>query len=140
MSAADCVFCGIVAGNRPAETVGENERALAFMDVNPAADGHALVVSKAHAQDIWDLDPQDGAAVWLLTQQVADAIRAGLAPDGLTLFQANAKAGWQDVFHFHLHLVPRWVDDGLVRPWRSSAARREGISATANRIRRAKGT
>ncbi|HJU57151.1 MAG TPA: HIT family protein [Actinomycetota bacterium] len=135
MSPSDCVFCDIVAGHKPAEVVAETERALAFMDINPATDGHSLVISKAHANDIWDLEADDGAAVWSLTLEVADAIRAALRPDGLTLFQANAKAGWQDVFHFHLHLVPRWVDDGLVKPWRSGTSRRAGIEAAAARIR-----
>ena len=133
-----CIFCAIVAGTQPAEVVRENQRALAFMDINPATDGHTLVVSKAHARDLWDLEPEDGGAVWALTQEVAEAIRAGLAPDGLTLFQANAIAGWQDVFHFHLHLVPRWADDDLVKPWRPDASRRDGIeAAAAARIRAA---
>jgi histidine triad (HIT) family protein len=137
VSPPDCVFCGIVARHEPAEIVAETERALAFMDINPATDGHTLVISKAHAKDIWDLEAEDGAAIWSLAQEVADAIRAALRPDGLTLFQANAEAGWQDVFHFHLHLVPRWVDDGLVRPWRSGAFRRAGVEAAAARIRAA---
>jgi histidine triad (HIT) family protein len=133
----DCAFCAIVAGSAPAEVVGENERALAFMDINPATDGHTLVVSKAHAEDIWDLEPEAGGEVWALAREIADAMRAGLEPDGLTLFQANAKAGWQDVFHFHLHLVPRWVGDDLVKPWRPSGSRREGIGDAAERIRAA---
>ena len=137
MSPADCVFCGIVAGNEPAEVVAENERALAFMDINPATDGHTLVISKGHAEDIWDLGPEDGTAVWSLAREVAHAIRIGQQPEGLTLFQANAKAGWQDVFHFHLHLVPRWADDDLVKPWRPSTVRRGGIGAAAERIRAA---
>ena len=136
-TATDCVFCGIVAGDQPAEIVGENDRALAIMDINPATDGHTLVVSKRHARDIWDLDQEVGAAVWLLTQEVADAIRRGRRPEGLTLFQANAKAGWQDVLHFHVHLVPRWLDDDLVKPWRASASRRAGVAAAAARIRAA---
>ena len=137
MSPPDCVFCGIVAGNEPAEVVAEDERALAFMDSNPATDGHTLVLSKRHAEDIWDLEPEDGSAVWSLAKDVAEAIRTGLRPEGLTLFQANAKAGWQEVFHFHLHLVPRWMGDGLVRPWRSGTSKRDGIEAAATGIRAA---
>jgi histidine triad (HIT) family protein len=137
VSDGDCIFCSIVAGNVPAEVVGENERALAFMDINPANDGHTLVISKAHADDLWDLDEADGRAVWDLTQATANAIRAGLAPDGLTLFQANRKAGWQDVFHFHLHLVPRWEGDDLVKPWRPGDEKRAGVAAAAAKIRSA---
>jgi histidine triad (HIT) family protein len=130
-----CIFCSIVAGDVPSEVVGENERALAFMDINPANDGHTLVISKAHADDLWDLDEEDGRAVWELTQATANAIRAGLAPEGLTLFQANRKAGWQDVFHFHLHLVPRWEGDDLVKPWRPGEAKRAGVADAAAKIR-----
>ena len=137
MTSPDCVFCGIVAGDQPAEIVGDSERALAFMDINPATDGHTLVISKGHTRDIWDLEPEDGSAVWSLARVLAHAIRAALEPDGLTLFQANARAGWQDVFHFHLHLVPRWMDDGLIRPWRPEASVRGGIEAAAARIRAA---
>jgi histidine triad (HIT) family protein len=131
----DCVFCRIVAGDAPSEIVAQNERALAVMDINPATDGHTLVISKAHATDIWELERVDGEAVWLLTADVAEAIRDTLHPDGLTLFQANRKAGWQDVFHFHLHLVPRWSNDDLAKPWQSSSARRDGIGEAAAKIR-----
>jgi len=131
----ECIFCQIVAGDAPSEAVAENDRALAIMDINPATDGHTLVISKAHAEDIWDLGAEDGAAVWSLASDVARGIRDGLEPDGLTLFQANRKAGWQDVFHFHLHLVPRWTNDDLVKPWEPSSARRDRIGDAAARIR-----
>jgi histidine triad (HIT) family protein len=130
-----CIFCSIVAGTAPSERVAESERALAVMDINPAADGHTLVITKAHAVDIWDLTPSDGSAVWDLAMKVSQAIRDGLNPDGLTLFQANRRAGWQDVFHFHLHLVPRWESDALVKPWMSEDSRRNGIAAAAATIR-----
>ena len=132
---SDCVFCLIVAGEAPSEVVGENDRALAFMDINPVNDGHLLVISKAHANDIWDLSPEDGSAVWQLASEMSAAIRQGLRPDGITLFQANGKAGWQDVFHFHLHLVPRRHGDELVKPWTPSDGLRGGIPAAAERIR-----
>jgi histidine triad (HIT) family protein len=131
----DCVFCNIVAGTAPSERVAESERALAVMDINPAADGHTLVITKAHAADIWDLTPSDGSAAWDLAMKVSVAIRDGLSPDGLTLFQANRRAGWQDVFHFHLHLVPRWQGDALVKPWLSEDSRRDGIGDAAAKIR-----
>jgi histidine triad (HIT) family protein len=131
----ECVFCSIVAGTAPSERVAESERALAVMDINPAADGHTLVITKAHAVDIWDLTPSDGSAVWDLALKVSEAIRDGLNPDGLTLFQANRRAGWQDVFHFHFHLVPRWHRDALVKPWLSEDSRRDGIGDAAAKIR-----
>jgi histidine triad (HIT) family protein len=130
-----CIFCEIVAGTSPSERVAENDRALALMDINPATDGHTLVISKVHAVDIWDLTPEDGVAVWSLAMRVSEAIRDGLEPDGLTMFQANRSAGWQEVFHFHLHLLPRWDGDALIKPWSVSDALRKGIPDAPTRIR-----
>ena len=132
-----CVFCEIVGGRSPAEVLDENERALAIMDINPAQDGHVLILTKAHDDDIWELAVEDGRDVWTLAMRIADALRVGLEPDGLTLFQANRVAGWQDVFHFHLHLVPRSEGDDLVKPWAPNASRRDAVPAVANRIRAA---
>ena len=137
MTPNDCAFCGIVGRSEPADIVAESERAVAFMDINPATDGHALVIPKRHARTIWDLDADDGRAVWMLTQDVARAIRTALDPHGLTLFVANEEAGWQDVFHFHVHLVPRWRGDELVKPWRPSDTKRGGIGTAATKIRAA---
>lgn len=134
---SDCIFCAIVAAEAPAAIVGENELALAIMDINPATDGHTLVISKVHAVDIWDLPPQDGREMWSLAAEAATAIRDGLQPDGLTVFQANRAAGWQEVFHFHLHLVPRYEGDDLVKPWTPSSAGRDRSTAAAERIRSA---
>jgi histidine triad (HIT) family protein len=106
------------------------------MDANPAVSGHTLVVPRHHAQDIWDLSSEDGLAVWDLARRVALAIRDGLEPEGLTLFQTNGVAGWQSVFHFHIHLVPRWEGDGLTPPWHETPGDRREIAATAERLRK----
>ena len=97
----NCVFCSIAAEEAPSYNVAESDRAVAFLDINPAADGHTLVIPKTHADDIWDLDPEDGRAVWTLAQEVAAHLSERLEPDGMTIFQANRKSGWQHVFHFH---------------------------------------
>ena len=112
-----CVFCSIVGGESSSYRVAESDRALAFLDINPATEGHTLVIPKVHADDIWDLDPEDGRSVWALAQDVATLLQDRLRPDGMTLFQANGKSGWQHVFHFHLHVVPRWTGDALHKPW-----------------------
>jgi histidine triad (HIT) family protein len=130
-----CVFCAIVAGTSPSYRIAESDRAFAFLDISPATEGHTLVIPKRHAVDIWDLDPEDGRAVWSLGQEVAILLRERLHPDGMTLFQANASAGWQDVFHFHLHLVPRWHDDGLVKPWTIGAGDPDRLAVVAERLR-----
>jgi histidine triad (HIT) family protein len=132
---AGCVFCSIVAGDAPAYAVADSEQALAFLDINPATEGHTLVIPRGHAEDIWDLDPEDGRAVWSLAQEVAEILRDRLRPDGMTLFQANALAGWQHVFHFHLHVVPRWHDDELLRPWEMQPSHPDVLAAMADRLR-----
>jgi histidine triad (HIT) family protein len=115
-----CVFCSVVMGESPSFTVAVSDLAVAFLDVNPASQGHTLVVPRRHADDIWDLSAEDSAGTWALVTETAKRLRDRLAPDGITLFQANRRAGWQDVFHFHVHVVPRWKGDGLVRPWEST--------------------
>lgn len=90
---------------------------MAILDINPAGEGHTLVIPKSHAIDIWALRDEDADDVWHLTRRAAHRLKEVLEPEGLTLFQANRHAGWQDVFHFHIHLVPRWEGDGLTRPW-----------------------
>jgi len=117
MSMVGCVFCAIVGGEGSSYPVAESDGALAFLDINPAADGHTLVIPKTHADDIWDLDSEDGRSVWTLAQEVASLLQERLKPDGMTIFQANGKSGWQHVFHFHLHVVPRWAGDALHKPW-----------------------
>jgi histidine triad (HIT) family protein len=102
-----CVFCEIVTGGRTAETVFEDERTLAFMDIAPYTDGHTLVIPKEHVADIFELEQPDADAVWHTTIRLAHAIRAALAPGGLTIRQANGRVAGQHVMHFHVHLIPR---------------------------------
>jgi histidine triad (HIT) family protein len=134
LMASACIFCAIVAGSEPSRQVMESERTLAFLDINPAADGHTLVAPKAHATDIWTLTEDVASDVWRLTVAVARRLNDVLHPDGMTLFQANGKAGWQDVFHFHLHVVPRWGGDSLVRPWRPTPGDPEHLDEVAARL------
>jgi histidine triad (HIT) family protein len=106
-----CIFCRIVARQAPASIVAETPTALAFMDVNQATDGHVLVIPKAHIQDIYGLDPTTTDEVFRLTVEVARAVKGALACDGLNLLQANERAGQQEVFHFHVHVVARYQGD-----------------------------
>jgi histidine triad (HIT) family protein len=117
----DCVFCAIAAGAVPAYVVDEDDRTLAFLDRAAATRGHTLVVPKQHADDIWALPADDAAAVMRTAHRVAGRLRTSLAPDGLGLYQSNGRAAGQEVFHFHLHLVPRYAGDGVVAPWAGTA-------------------
>lgn len=113
-----CIFCAVVVGDGPALVLHEDERTLAFLDVRPAARGHALVIPKDHVENLWDADAETAGAVMVAAHEVAALLRGRLQPDGLTLRQNNGPASGQVVPHLHLHLVPRWHGDGTVGwPW-----------------------
>jgi histidine triad (HIT) family protein len=107
----DCIFCRIAAGTAPASIIAENPDALAFMDIDQPMPGHVLIIPRTHVRDIYELDDEVAAAVFRLTVQVAKAVKLALAPDGLNLLQANERAGQQVVFHFHMHVMARYLGD-----------------------------
>jgi histidine triad (HIT) family protein len=113
MTNVDCIFCQIVAGRAPAAKIAETEHALAFLDLFPVADGHALVVPKLHYENLFESDETTLPAVHLLVRRVARALRKALAPDGLMITQLNGVAAGQTVFHYHAHLIPRQQGSGL---------------------------
>jgi histidine triad (HIT) family protein len=131
----DCIFCRIIAGHAPAYIVAEDDRTLAFLDRGQAAEGHTLVVPRAHAADIWDVSDEDAAAVMVMAKRVAHLLEQRLAPDGLNLTQSNRPAAWQEVFHFHVHVIPRRSGDGLVPPWQPTRPSDETLAATLARLR-----
>jgi histidine triad (HIT) family protein len=112
-----CVFCEIVAGVCPARVVLRDEHAVAFLDRGPAARGHTLVVPRVHVRTLAEAPREVAGWVFAAASDVARLLTERLAPDGLTVVQSNEHAGWQDVFHLHVHVVPRWDGDSLIRPW-----------------------
>ena len=132
-----CPFCEIAAGVAWAWRIDENPGAIAFLDVNPASEGHTLVIPRNHARDIWELNEPDAAAVWELTRLVAQRVRSTFAPAGLTILQSNGEAAWQHVFHVHVHVVPRWTDDGLRKPWNMIPEDPDRLERVAERLRQA---
>ena len=133
----DCVFCKIRDGQIPSLKIYEDDRTLAFMDINPVSHGHCLVIPKAHAATLFDAEVEDLEAVIAAAQQVARAIREALAPDGLNMLQANGAAAFQSVPHFHLHLIPRWNNDGKGFDWKLVPGDRAQIIQIGERIRQA---
>ncbi len=117
-----CIFCAIVAGNAPARIVMEDDDTMAFLALGQAVAGHTLVVPKIHARDILDITPDSWTAVTRTSRAIARLIEDRLAPGGISMFQNNRVAGWQSVFHLHIHVVPRYDGDKLVVPWRERAA------------------
>ena len=128
-----CIFCSVAGRSAPAYVIYEDERTVGFLDRNPATRGHALVIPRHHADDIWSIDRDTFASVAQATHAVAALIRTRLNPHGVTLFQANRRAGWQDVFHLHMHVVPRYNGDALIRPWQASLEH-DDLAAVAEQL------
>jgi histidine triad (HIT) family protein len=131
MAEADCLFCKIVAGEIPATVVQEDDRTIAFMDINPATRGHALVVPRAHARDLLEIGGEDLAAVVAAAQRLAGRAKEALRADGINLINSCGDAAWQTVFHFHVHVVPRYRDDPLQLPWHPAPGDPDEIKAAA---------
>ena len=113
----ECLFCKIVAGQVPATIIAEGERAIAFMDINPATRGHALVIPRAHARDLREIADEDLQAVAVMAKHVAARQLERLGASGVNLLNSNGRAAWQTVFHFHMHVIPRYAGDPLKLPW-----------------------
>lgn len=135
----ECVFCRIIAGQLPGAIVSQDDHALAFMDINPVHSGHTLVVARRHFATVYDIPPADLAAVAAMAQRVARAVREVFHPDGLNLLQANGPGAAQSVQHFHIHVLPRRLDDALPMNWTPAPASREDIAAAAEALKRALG-
>jgi histidine triad (HIT) family protein len=135
MAESDCLFCGIVAGSIPSETIDANERTVAFMDINPATAGHALVVPRVHSADLLEIGTDDLAATTLAAQRLAKRMKEVLGADGVNLINACGAAAWQTVFHFHIHVVPRYEDDPLKLPWIPESGNSDEIAAMAAKLR-----
>ncbi|MFN8185397.1 MAG: HIT family protein [Candidatus Nanopelagicales bacterium] len=132
----DCIFCAIVAGDLPSQQIAETQRALAFMDISPATRGHCLVIPKRHAADLMEIDGEDLAACTDLAQDVARRAMDRLGADGVNLVNACGAAAWQTVFHFHIHVVPRYAGaDGLQLPWIPTPGDAAQIAAAAAQLR-----
>ena len=133
---ANCVFCRIVAKEIPAAIVYEDELSIAFMDAGQVNPGHVLVAAKGHAENLFDLDDAQASALLRAAARVARGIRAAFQPQGLSVYQANGKAAWQTVFHYHMHLVPRHEGDGMLLTWPAKNPPREKLAEYATAIRR----
>jgi len=131
----DCVFCKIRDGQVPSFKIHDDDRTLTFMDINPLNSGHCLVITKQHAASIFEADVEDLQAAMGTAKKVALAIQHAFKPDGLNLLQANGPAAFQSVPHFHLHLIPRWNNDGKGFDWKPVPGNRDSIMKNGERLR-----
>jgi histidine triad (HIT) family protein len=130
----DCTFCKIVAGELPATIVDQDERTVAFMDINPATRGHALVIPRKHSRDLLEIEQADLEAAIVATQRLARRMSERLGTAGVNLLNSCGRPAWQTVFHFHIHVVPRYRDDPLRLPWTPAPGDHEEISAAAAQL------
>ena len=132
---ADCIFCKIVAGEIPAQILEQDQHTLTFMDIAPATRGHALVIPKRHASDLWEIEPAELSAVAEAAQRQSLRVRDRLGADGVNLLNSCRPAAWQTVFHFHMHVIPRYAGDPLKLPWEPIPGDMDEIAAAAAELR-----
>lgn len=133
--AEDCIFCQIVAGEVPANVVDSDERTVTFMDIRPATRGHVLVIPRRHARDLLELGDEDLTACMAAARRAAGRALDRLGADGVNLLNSCREAAWQTVFHFHVHVIPRYEDDPLRLPWTPEPGDEDEIAAAADELR-----
>jgi histidine triad (HIT) family protein len=133
--AEDCIFCKIVAGELPSEIVREDEHTVAFMDINPWTRGHALVIPRNHSPNLYEVGEDDLRHTSSAAKQLALRMRERLRCDGVNLLNASEPAAWQTVFHFHMHVIPRYDDDPLQLPVRPQQAAQAELTEVASELR-----
>ncbi|HIC28337.1 MAG TPA: HIT family protein [Rhodospirillales bacterium] len=130
----DCIFCKIIRGEIPCFKVLEDADVLALMDVNPIAPGHVLVIPKHHAKDILETPLDCVGKAFAGAGRAARAVQKTLAPDGINILQANGPGAKQSVFHLHVHVIPRGMDDGLSMNWELAPGDMDQIGRLAEQI------
>lgn len=138
MNEGECVFCAVAAGRAPASLCYEDEHALVVMDINPVTPGHMLVLSRQHVESLTELDEDNAAHLFTVTQRAARALRrAPIRCEGLNIFVADGEAAFQEIFHFHIHVFPRFQGDGFSIHAEWTPAKREELDELAGKLREA---
>ena len=131
----ECVFCSILAGDLPAEVVDEDERTVAVMDINPWTRGHAVVIPRRHARNLYEIEDSELERTVVAAKRLAGRMRERLEVDGVNLINSCEPAAWQTIFHFHVHVIPRYSDDPLELPTRPRPAEPEELARVAAELR-----
>lgn len=129
-----CIFCRIVRGDLPSYVVAESDRAIAFLDIQPAELGHTLVVPRAHAANLDEISLDDLQACAELAKRIAASVRSALKTDGVSIVQSNGVAAGQTVFHYHVHIIPRYDGDALRSMWTPGEASAEELARVADQL------
>ena len=133
--ADDCIFCSIVSGEAPATIVDEDEHTIAFMDIHPWTRGHALVIPREHHKNLYEIDEETLCQVMTAAKRLSLKVRDTLDADGVNLLNSTERAAWQTVFHFHVHVIPRYEDDPLELPVRPQEGDPDEIKEIAEKLR-----
>jgi histidine triad (HIT) family protein len=132
---SDCIFCKILRGELPGQVVDEDEHTVAFMDINPWTRGHAVVIPRRHAKNLYEIDDEELARTAVAAKRLALKMRDNLDCDGINLINSCEPAAWQTIFHLHIHVIPRYDDDPLQLPTRPQPAEPEELAQVAAEIR-----
>lgn len=130
----DCIFCKIANGEIPSKTLYEDESFRVILDLGPAARGHALILPKEHAANLYELPEETASAAFALAKRMAVKMTEKLHCDGLNLMQNNGEAAGQTVFHFHIHLIPRYLEDGQRIGWKPGNPSQEELEEVRRQI------
>lgn len=128
-----CIFCKIIAGEIPSTAVYEDEDVRAILDLNPAARGHVIVLPKKHAADLFEMEEEQVAKVFIAAKKIAEALKKTYQCDGVNIVQNNGAAAGQTVFHLHVHVIPRFENDGVLLEWKPGET--PNLEEIANEIR-----
>lgn len=130
----NCIFCKIANGQIPSATIYEDDKFRVILDLSPAAKGHALILPKQHYRNIFDIDEATAADLFVLAKKVACAAKEALNCDGLNIIQNNEEVAGQTVFHFHLHIIPRYTNDGQSITWTPGTSDSDELKTIADKI------
>ena len=133
--ADDCIFCAIAAGDAPATIVDEDEHTIAFMDIHPWTRGHLLVIPREHHKNIYEIPDETLSQVMIAAKRMAKRVKDKFDADGVNLLNSAERAAWQTVFHFHVHVIPRYEDDPLELPVRPQEGDPDEIKQDAEKLR-----
>lgn len=130
----DCIFCKIIDGTIPSVKVYEDEHVYAFMDITPLAKGHTLLIPKQHVKDLFEMPSEVAGHLYSVAPKIANAIKTAFDPAGLNTLNNNGAAAYQTVFHYHLHFIPRYEQDGLKLVWEPIKPEMAEVQQTAEAI------
>jgi histidine triad (HIT) family protein len=132
----DCIFCKVIAGEIPGEIVDSDEKTVTVMDINPATRGHVVVIPREHAENLMSVSEDDLAATLAAVRRITERMQETIEPAGFNVLNNMGRAAWQSIFHFHVHVIPRYADDPLQLPWLPEPADPADLAAVAAEIRR----